>query len=67
MKLFGSMEEAVTNLPKYAPRSDTEMREFYKGLGMDPEVINRAIEMRLQNPTGDDLIDVQAKKSALRK
>ena len=46
--------------PRYKPRSDKEMRAFFQSLGMHPEVIERAIERRLNNPTGDDLIDVES-------
>ena len=50
----------MKSVPRYKPRSDMEMRAFFQSLGMHPEVIERAIERRLNSPTGDDLIDVDS-------
>ena len=53
--------------PRYNPRSDKEMRAFFQNLGMHPEVIERAIERRLNSPTGDDLIDVGSDTAQTKK
>ena len=39
---------------RYNAHFDDQMREFHKSFGIDPQVTERAIEVRRQNPADDD-------------